>query len=303
MKNRSLSFSMVLTVVLLVIGGWLVLFFHLTDSANRPAALAGGSAAAAGAKPLEAAFNPPALEDAPEKNREAVLLGYKIMTETKKYAPQYVGNGLSCTNCHFDGGRSKDTISLVGVAAVYPHYRSRAKFSTDLTLRTMDCFQRSMNGVAPPADSKIMQALTAYYQWISKGIPIYAEVPWLGLPKMPEDHKPDLAAGETVYKDVCARCHGADGQGTPIAPAVWGPKSYNDGAGMNRVTTFSAFAWRFMPKASPSLSKEQAIDVAAFVHAKPRPHFKKPAGDAAGAKQEAAKPAGEAATAPLAKAN
>ncbi|OIO00591.1 MAG: cytochrome C [Desulfovibrionaceae bacterium CG1_02_65_16] len=309
MKTKSLSFSLIVTVILLGIGGWLVLFFHMTGTANHPAVLSGAmspgamangtaGALANGAQPLEVAFNPPALEDAPAKNREAVLLGYKIMTETKKYAGEYVGNNLACTNCHFDGGRSKDTISLVGVASVYPHYRSRANFSTDLTLRTMDCFQRSMNSVAPPADSKIMQALTAYYQWISKGIPIYAEVPWIGLPKMPEDHKPDPAAGGTVYKDVCARCHGAEGQGTPIAPAVWGPGSYNDGAGMNRVTTFSAFAWRFMPKASPSLTKEQALDVAAFVHAKPRPHYAKPGAKPAG--NTPAAPGAQAATQPAA---
>jgi len=170
----------------------------------------------------------------------------------------------------------------------------------------MDCFQRSMNGSAPPADSKIMQALTAYYQWISKGIPIYAEVPWIGLPEaeMPKDHKPDLASGETVYKNVCARCHGAEGQGTPIAPAVWGQDSYNDGAGMNRVSTFSTFVWRFMPKASPSLTKEQAIDVAAFVHGKPRPHYAKsgakPAVEPAGklADKLAGKPGAQAAKTP-----
>ena len=276
MQHGRLYFSLVLALVLLGFGAWLTVFFRVSGSANRPAAgplapVAAGAPPAA--EPLAVAFNPPALEDAPAKNREAVLLGYKIMTETKKYAGEYVGNDLACTNCHFDGGRSKDTISLVGVAAVYPHYRSRADFSTDLTLRSTDCFQRSMNGSAPPADSKVMQALTAYYQWISRGIPIYAEVPWIGLPKMDKDLRPDAAGGGTVYRNVCARCHGVDGQGTDIAPAVWGGRSYNDGAGMNRVETFAAFTWRFMPKSAPSLTQAQALDVAQFVHGMPRPHF------------------------------
>jgi thiosulfate dehydrogenase len=284
MKNGKLFFALALTVLLLCLGAWLVFFFHVTGAANKPVTLNTGPTQS-GFKPLAVAFNPPALEDAPAKNREAVLLGYKIMTETKKYAGQYVGNDLSCTNCHFDGGRSKDTISLVGVAAVYPHYRSRSDFSTDLTARTMDCFQRSMNGSAPPPDSKIMQALTAYYQWISRGIPIYAEVPWIGLPKMDKNLTPDAAKGETVYKDVCARCHGVDGHGTSIAPAIWGDGSYNDGAGMNRVETFAAFVWRFMPKAAPVLTPAQALDVGAFVHGKPRPHL---------AKTEPSKPANEA---------
>ena len=272
MKHGKLYFALALTVILLCIAAWLVFFFNVSGTANRPITLTGGSVQGI-VKPLDVVFNPPALEDAPAENRDAVLLGFKIMTETKKYAGEYVGNNLACTNCPFAGGRSKDTISLVGVAAVYPQYRSRSDFSTDLTLRTMDCFQRSMNGTAPPADSETMQALTAYFQWISKGIPIYAEVPWIGLPQMDKNLKPDAAKGDPVYKDVCARCHGGDGLGTPIAPAVWGNGSYNSGAGMNRVETFAAFVWRFMPKASPNLTPEQALDVAAFVHDKPRPHF------------------------------
>jgi thiosulfate dehydrogenase len=284
MTHGKLYFSLVLVLVLLVFASWLVFFFHVIGSANRPFVLNEPGARQA-AELLEVAFNPPALEDAPEENREAVLLGYKIMTETKTYAGEYVGNDLACTNCHFDGGRSKDTISLVGVAAVYPHYRSRSKFSTDLTLRTMDCFQRSMNGSAPPADSRIMQALTAYYQWISKGIPIYAEVPWIGLPDMDKDYKPNAGAGESVYRNVCARCHGADGHGTPIAPALWGERSYNDGAGMYRVETFAAFSWRFMPKSAPSLTPAQALDVSQYAHGMPRPHFV--GAEAAKAKQPA----------------
>jgi len=287
MQHGRLYFSLVLALILLGLAAWLTLFFRVTGSANRPVSSATASAGPA-AFPLAVAFNPPALEDAPADNREAVLLGYKIMTETKKYAGDYVGNDLACTNCHFDGGRSKDTISLVGVAAVYPHYRDRSGFSTDLTLRTTDCFQRSMNGSAPPADGKIMQALTAYYQWISKDIPIYADVPWIGLPEMGKDHKPDAVAGETVYRNVCARCHGGDGRGTDIAPAVLGERSYNDGAGMNRVGTFAAFSWRFMPKSAPSLTREQALDVSQYIHGMPRPHFSR--ADAA----VKAKPAGEA---------
>ena len=47
------------------------------------------------------------------------------------------------------GGRSLDTISLAGVGAVYPQFRSRQDYTTDLAMRTQDCFERSMNGRAP----------------------------------------------------------------------------------------------------------------------------------------------------------
>ena len=195
------------------------------------------------------------------------------MTETQKYAGQYVGNGLSCSSCHFDGGRSLESIPLVGSGATYPQYRSRQKYTTDLALRVQDCFERSMNGKAPALDSQIMQSLLVYLQWISKDIPVYAKLPWALPHSLENAHQPDAAAGERVYAEVCARCHGSDGQGTDIAPALWGDGSYNDGAGMHRVRTFAVFTWKFMPKSAPSLKQEEALDVAAFVNSRPRPKF------------------------------
>jgi len=131
-----------------------------------------------------------------------------------------------------------------------------------------------MNGKAPAPDSQIMQSLLVYYQWISKGIPIYSTPPWAALAHhLDNDHKPDAAAGKTVFKNVCTRCHGENGHGSPIAPPLWGDGAYNDGAGMNRIRTFSVFVWRFMPKSDPSLTQEQALDVAAYAHEQPRPKF------------------------------
>jgi thiosulfate dehydrogenase len=275
MKSRHVYIGLGCTLVLLAFAAWIVLFFQSTTTNERirtaPSATVQQSQQVALAP---VTFHPPNLEDAPKDIRDAVLLGYKIMTETRKYAGKYIGNDLACTNCHFDGGRSMQTISLVGVGAAYPLYRGRREYATDLTLRTQGCFERSMNGVAPPWNSQIMQSLLVYYQWISKGIPVYAKMPWRPLPHdLGNAHKPDTANGAVVYKDVCARCHGDAGQGTPIAPALWGDGSYNDGAGMHRIRTFSVFAWRYMPKNAPSLSQEQALDVAGFVHEKPRPHF------------------------------
>jgi thiosulfate dehydrogenase len=279
MNQAKLFFSLTLLVLLLIFGAWLVFFFQwsapMPRTATPAAAGAGtGTAAAPAPAPLEPAFNPPAPEDAPEKIRPMVMLGYKIMTETKKYAPEYVGNDMACTNCHFDGGRSKDTISLVGVAAKYPLYRGRREYTADLALRSQGCFERSMNGKAPAPDSQIMQSLLVYYQWISKGIPIYSTPPWAVLAHhLDSEHKPDAAAGKVVFKDICSRCHGEDGRGTPIAPPLWGDGAYNDGAGMNRIRTFSVFVWRFMPKTDPNLTQEQALDVAAYAHEQPRPKF------------------------------
>jgi thiosulfate dehydrogenase len=42
---------------------------------------------------------------------------------------------------------------------------------------------------------------------------------------------------------------------------------------MHGINMFSVFTWRFMPKSAPSLTPEQALDVAGFVHEQPRPKF------------------------------
>lgn len=278
MKNRPVFLGLVLTLVLLIFGVWVLSFFRSTLIPRRlalgPEATGAGTVLALDrALTDKAFFSPPRPEEAPEDIRGEVMLGYLIMTQTPKYAAEYTGNDLSCSSCHFDGGRSLNSISLVGVGATYPQYRSRQDYTTDLAMRTQDCFERSMNGKAPALDSQVMQSLLVYMQWISKGIPIYAKLPWALPSKLDSDHKPDAAQGATVYRDECARCHGAQGQGTDIAPPLWGDGSYNDGAGMHRVTTFSVFAWRFMPKNAPSLTQEQALDVAAYVNGQPRPHM------------------------------
>jgi thiosulfate dehydrogenase len=222
-------------------------------------------------------YRPPRPEDAPPDLREAVLLGYNIINDTQKYAGQYVGNKLSCSNCHFNGGISESGknggLSLVGVAAKYPMYRDRQKAPVDLVLRVNDCFERSMNGTIPPNTGKEMQAVMAYLHWISKDIPIYAQIPWLSSPKIKSDHKADTQAGQQVFAQNCAVCHGADGSGTLIAPPVWGSDSYNDGAGMSSPAALASFALNNMPKGNPILTPEQALDVGAFVDSRPRPHF------------------------------
>lgn len=223
------------------------------------------------------AYNPPKLEEAPANMRESIQLGYNIMTQTDKYAAGYVGNKLTCANCHFDGGMSEGGknggLSLVGVAAKYPMYRDRQKAPVDLVVRVNDCFERSMNGSVPPNTGKEMQAIMAYLHWISKDVPIYAAVPWLSNPPLSSAHKGDAASGRAVFEQNCAACHGADGAGTLIAPPVFGPMSYNDGAGMAKPVTLATFAHNNMPKGKPTLTVEQALDVAAFVDGQSRPHY------------------------------
>lgn len=274
MERGKLWFSLVLVLTLTLAGaGFYLIYTSMTDFPASRGVMAGDRAQVP-VTPSSVTFNPPRPEDAPEEIRDGVMLGYHILIDTQSYAKEYVGNALQCRSCHFNGGRELNTLSLVGVAAKYPKYRKRQEFATDLVTRTQGCFQRSMNGRPLPPEGKLMQALMAYYHWISKGVPIYADIPWLGLKALDSDHKPDKQAGEDIFNRICFRCHGADGQGTRIAPPLWGPESYNDGAGMHKLKNFSAFAYRYMPKNDPVLAVEQALDVAAYVGSQPRAHLK-----------------------------
>ena len=70
--------------------------------------------------------------------------------------------------------------------------------------------------------------------------------------------------------------HG-DGQGMEVGgsykfPPLWGPHSYNFGAGMAKLKMASAFIKANMPLNNPgSLTEQQAWDVAAYVDGHKRP--------------------------------
>jgi thiosulfate dehydrogenase len=226
-------------------------------------------------------------EQAPPEIRDSVMRGYRLFTHTGFYAPHYVGNELSCSNCHFCGGDTvggkNGGISLVGVTTLYPQYSKRSGTVIDLTQRINNCFQRSLNGKAPPADSLEIQDLLTYLKWISKEVEQVKNIPWLGLPTLKTKHKPDPHQGQQVYTQYCAACHQDDGQGGgtidptygKTIPPLWGPHSFNDGAGMSTIEMLAPFVYLNMPFQQASLSEEQALDVASFVLQQPRPHFKK----------------------------
>jgi thiosulfate dehydrogenase len=94
------------------------------------------------------------------------------------------------------------------------------------------------------------------------------------------DRKADVANGAKVYGTRCQLCHGANGEGlkatTQLAggylfPPLWGPDSYNIGAGMARVLTAAKFIKARMPLGNPMLTDDEAFDVAAYMNSQPRP--------------------------------
>jgi thiosulfate dehydrogenase len=205
---------------------------------------------------------------------DAVRRGRALLVATRDSLPAQVGNRLRCTSCHLDAGR-RESGSWIGVYARYPQYRARSGIVESIEYRVNDCFRRSMNGAALDPAGRDMGDIVAYFAYLSRGVAI-------GPPAGPSTRlqkwaslTPDAAAGARVFAGACAKCHGAQGEGTPGAPPVWGPQSYNIGAGMARVRTAAEFISRNMPFDAPgTLTDQQAIDVAAYVNGQPRPDYR-----------------------------
>ena len=127
-----------------------------------------------------------------------------------------------------------------------------------------------------------VRAVAAYLRWLSEGISKDETRAWRGLGIPPEQLVPmerlDPARGQVLYQRKCAACHGKSGQGLRIgelrAGPLWGPLSWNDGAGAARTYTLAGLFRHSMPYTAPgSLSDEEAQLIAAYITSQPRPAF------------------------------
>lgn len=204
-----------------------------------------------------------------------IRLGKNIITNTPHYAPAYVGNDLRCSDCHIGGGTVALASPLAGVTTRFPWYSPRAKRVITIEDRINECFVRSENGKPLPSNSREMIALIAYMNWLSKGVPMGSTVEGRGFVKLKAPATVDAGAGAGVYAKKCSMCHQASGQGIPgTVPPLWGPRSFNNGAGMSKVPKMAAFVKANMPPTAPgSLTVQEAFDVAAYVDSHPRPHY------------------------------
>ena len=205
---------------------------------------------------------------------ESIRLGRQIFNNTPKFAEKYVGNKMSCTHCHIGGGTVSQGMPMVGLPGVFPMYRDREKTVITFEERIEQCFQRSESGHRVPNDGPEMTGLVAYAQWLSKDQVTGRPYPGRGLVNLPELNG-DVERGSKIYEDQCAVCHGAEGAGKPPAiPAVWGPDSFSDGAGMNQIPKMAAFVQHNMPQNDPdTLTQQDAYDVATYIHSKPHTVF------------------------------
>jgi thiosulfate dehydrogenase len=209
----------------------------------------------------------------------AVRRGRAILANTRDSLPAHVGNKLRCVSCHMGDGLEPNKMPLIGVYARFPQYRPRSATVEIIEDRINDCFERSMNGKALARDGRPMRDIVAYLAFLSYGIPVGATVEGQGIPRL-DPLPPDTTRGRELFATSCTICHGVDGQGTNAAPPVWGPHSYNIGAGMARVRTAAAFIKQAMPFDKPgTLTAQQAYDVAAYINSRSRPDFPEKADD------------------------
>jgi thiosulfate dehydrogenase len=261
------------------------------DASRRDAAAIPASPAspvpAQGAS-IPASFTPPADDAIPEGPfGDMVRRGREIFVHTPDAAPKYVGNGLTCANCHLDAGRLPDSAPLWGAYGMYPQFRKKTGEVNDYGQRLQGCFRYSMNGMPPPLDSDEIRALEAYSFWMAKGAPVGVKLAGAGYPKdkLKPAQPPDYARGEIVFQHNCVLCHGSDGQGQKVAgryvfPPLWGPDSFNWGAGMHQIDNAAAFIKANMPfSRGGTLSDQDAVDVAMFMDAHERPQDPRYTGD------------------------
>jgi len=209
---------------------------------------------------------------------DLVRLGQNIFQDTPRYATDFVGNTLSCRNCHLDRGRAAESAPMWAAYVHYPEYRKKDNLVNTLQLRIQGCFRYSQNGTAPPADHQVLTALVSYLYWMSAGLPVGIKPKSANYPPLPDPKlAPSRERGAAVYAASCALCHGEDGQGRSsggktVFPALWGPQSFNWGAGMHQLDKAAAFIRRNMPLgAGGMLTDQEAWDVAAYMNSHPRP--------------------------------
>lgn len=218
-----------------------------------------------------AQWRPPRVDSSPRTvEGAAILRGLALITHTRDSLPGYVGGNLNCTSCHLDQGRRMTAIPLLGVYARFPKYMDRTGALVPVEDRVNYCFTRSLAGSRLPSDSREMQDIVAYLAFISRGVPTGEHLEREGLAAMPA-LAGDSARGHAIFTSTCVPCHGVDGAGTALYPALWGAQSFSVGASLARVERAASFIRYNMPFNNPgSLTDQQALDVAAYITAMPR---------------------------------
>lgn len=228
-----------------------------------------------------------------EKQKGLVVYGKELIMHTAKYlGPKgsvlRMSNGLNCQNCHLQAGTAVFGNNYGSVASMYPKFRARSGSIENIYKRVNDCFERSLDGNALDTSSKEMQAIVAYINYIGSNVKKGEKAIGSGFKDLAFlNRAADPKNGSLVYQSKCQSCHQSQGEGLLnteqtefVYPALWGKHSFNDGAGLYRISNFAKYVKYNMPQGvthhTPQLSDEEAWDVAAFVITQKRKHIEVP---------------------------
>lgn len=223
-----------------------------------------------------------------EKNFKEILYGKELIANTSFYfGPKgkisYSSNGMNCQNCHLEAGSKPFANNYLAVASTYPKFRERSGSKESIYKRVNDCFERSLNGQGLDTLSDEMKAIVAYIKWLGKDIPKGEKPKGSGIAELKYlERAADPEKGKSVYSLKCKSCHLENGAGkkntdgiTYQYPPLWGANSYNNGAGLFRLSRFAGYVKYNMPQGASfeniQLTDEEAWDVAAYVNSQPRP--------------------------------
>ncbi len=227
------------------------------------------------------------------KQKKQIEYGEELIAHTAKYlgpngSVLKISNGLNCQNCHLQAGTAVFGNNYGSVASLYPKFRARSGAVENIYKRVNDCFERSLNGKAIDTAGKEMQAIVAYINFLGTNVEKGKKAEGSGLKDLAFlNRAADPKKGLAVYTASCQSCHQANGEGVFNAdkteysfPALWTTKSFNDGAGLNRISNFAKYVKYNMPQGTthqnPQLSDEEAWDVSAYILSQKRQHINVP---------------------------
>jgi thiosulfate dehydrogenase len=222
--------------------------------------------------------------------KEQIAYGKELIAHTAKYlgpngSVLKISNGLNCQNCHLQAGTAIYGNNYGSVASLYPKFRARSGSIENIYKRVNDCIQRSLNGISIDSNSREMQAIAAYINYLGGKVKKGEKALGSGLKDISYlDRAASPTNGKLIYISKCQSCHQANGEGVFNEnkteyqyPALWGNHSFNKGAGLSRLSNFAKFVKYNMPQGvtfeNPQLTDEEAWDVAAYVLSMPRPNF------------------------------
>ena len=222
------------------------------------------------------------------EEKELVVYGKELIAHTSDYlgpkgSVKAISNGMNCQNCHLNAGTQPWGNNYFAVQSTYPKFRTRSGTKENQIKRVNDCFERSLNGKILDSSSREMRAILAYIKWLGSDVEKDKVPKGSSIFKLKAMKRAcDPIKGAELYTTKCQSCHQENGGGllaengkSYTYPPLWGPHSYNNGAGLYRISNFAGYVKYNMPQGTtyekPQLTDEEAWDVAAYVNSMPRP--------------------------------